>query len=38
MNRETERRRTVDHGPAFIDGIVYRGGYDPLALLAALAP
>jgi predicted DsbA family dithiol-disulfide isomerase len=41
-------RRDVDSGLAsrqvlgtptlFIDGIVHRGGYDPPALLAALAP
>jgi predicted DsbA family dithiol-disulfide isomerase len=41
-------RRDVDSGLAsgqvlgtptlFIDGIVHRGGYDPLTLLAALAP
>jgi hypothetical protein len=41
-------RRDVDSGLAsgqvlgtptlFIDGIVHRGGYDPHALLAALAP
>ena len=41
-------RRDVDSGLAshqvlgtptlFIDGIVHRGGYDPRALLAALAP
>jgi protein-disulfide isomerase len=41
-------RRDVDSGLAsgqvlgtptlFIDGIVHRGGYDPAALLAALAP
>jgi predicted DsbA family dithiol-disulfide isomerase len=41
-------RRDVDSGRAtgqvagtptrFIDGVVHRGGYDPPALLAALAP
>jgi len=41
-------RRDVDSGLAsgqvlgaptlFIDGVVHRGGYDPPALLAALAP
>jgi protein-disulfide isomerase len=41
-------RRDVDSGlasgqvlgipPLFIDGVVHRGGYDPPALLAALAP
>ena len=41
-------RRDVDSGLAsgqvvgtptlFIDGVVYRGGYDPPTLLAALAP
>jgi hypothetical protein len=41
-------RQDVDSGPAsgqvlgtptlFIDGVVHRGGYDPPALLAALAP
>jgi hypothetical protein len=28
----------VDTPTLFIDGVVHRGGYDPPALLAALAP
>ena len=47
-DRAERIRRDVDSGLAsgqvlgtptlFIDGIVQRGGYDPPALLAALAP